>query len=540
MVEEELSRTGKEVMPVSLHLSVLRSNADNAVETLLGKRDLPMRSCFVLLLMIVLCLGCNRAEEARRKAVQDNLKQIGEDLQNYHQTHQSSDSEFSHVIAAETEYYTTGPQQGRPPDGKFPAGTKVSIVEESGSYVLVKSESGIKAYVAADAVKQQEGTTMDVSGIVEGGNQFAFDLYQQLRSEEGNLFFSPSSISTALAMTYAGAAGETEAEMANTLHFQMPKDQLHDGMQAMQAYWTTPDEKRGIRLNLANRLWGQESYEFLPEFLAVTREKYGAELARLNFAQTEDARQAINGWVEDQTEDKITELLPVGVLSADTKLVLTNAVYFHDIWSDPFKKDRTKEEDFHLTAADKLKVPMMHRWDEFRYGAVDDLQILELPYGDGTLSMVVLLPKENDGLANLEAKLRFQNLQQWMNSVKHEDEVKVYLPKFKTTSQFQMADTLKAMGMELAFDANAADFSGMTGGRDLFISAVIHKAFVDVNEEGTEAAAATGIVMEPTAAPFEEPKEPPVFRADHPFVFMIRDNRNGAILFLGRITNPLE
>ena len=499
-----------------------------------------MRVWSICVLLVVFCLGCNRAEEARRKAVEKNLKQIGEDLQNYHETHESSGSEFSHVIAAETEYYTTGPQQARPPDGKLPAGTKVSVVEESGSYVLVKSESGIEAYVAADVVKQQQGTTMDVSGVVDGDNQFAFDLYQELRSEEGNLFFSPSSISTALAMTYAGAAGETEAEMAKTLHFQMPKDQLHDGMHALRAYWTTPDKQKGIRLNLANRLWGNEGYEFLPEFLTVTREKYGAELARLNFAQTEDARQTINGWIEDQTEDKITELLPEGVLSADTKLVLTNAVYFHGTWSDPFKKDRTKEDDFHLTATDKIKVPIMHRWDEFRYGAADDLQILELPYGDGSLSMVVLLPQEIGGLANLETKLTLQNLQRWLTSVKHEDEVKVYLPRFKTTSQFQMADTLKAMGMELAFNGNAADFSGMTGGRDLFISAVIHKAFVDVNEEGTEAAAATGIIMEPTSAPFEEPKEPPVFRADHPFVFMIRDNRNGAIMFLGRITNPLE
>ncbi|MEO2015312.1 MAG: serpin family protein [Fuerstiella sp.] len=495
----------------------------------------------LLALLLVAVVGCgNRAEEARRKAVENNLKQIELALKNYHETHESSGSEFSHVIAAETEYYTTGPQQGRPPDGKLPAGTKVSVVEESGSYVLVKSESGIEAYVAADVVKQQQGTTMDVSGIVEGGNQFAFDLYQELRSEEGNLFFSPSSISTALAMTYAGAAGETEAEMAKTLHFQMPKDQLHDGMHALQAYWTTPDKQKGIRLNLANRLWGNEGYEFLPEFLTVTREKYGAELARLNFAQTEDARQTINGWIEDQTEDKITELLPAGVLSADTKLVLTNAVYFHGTWSDPFKKDRTKEDDFHLTATDKIKVPIMHRWDEFRYGAADDLQILELPYGDGSLSMVVLLPQEIGGLANLETKLTLQNLQRWMTSVKHEDEVKVYLPRFKTTSQFQMADTLKAMGMELAFNGNTANFLGMTGGRDLFISEVIHKAFVDVNEEGTEAAAATAIIMEPPSAPFEEPKEPPVFRADHPFVFMIRDNRNGAIMFLGRITNPLE
>ena len=499
-----------------------------------------MRSCSVVFLTLLLCVGCNRAENARRKAAASNLEQLELALQSYHRAFKPPITEFSHVIAVETEYYTTGPQQSRPPDGMFPPGTKVNIVEKAGSYVLVQSEGGVNAYVATDAIKQQGDIAVDVSGIVEGGNQFALDLYQQLRTEEGNLFFSPSSISTALAMTYAGAAGETEAEMAKTLHFQMPKDQLHDGMRALQAFWTTPDKKKGIRLNLANRLWGQESYEFLPAFLQITRDNYGAELARLDFAQTDDARQTINTWVEDQTENKITDLIPPGVLSPDTTLVLTNAVYFHGIWTNPFNKDRTKNEDFLLTATDKIKVPMMHRSGAFRYGTGDDLQILELPYGDGSLSMVVLLPKEVDGLADLEAKLTIQNLQRWMTSVKHEDEVKVYLPTFKTTSQFQMADTLKAMGMELAFDANAADFSGMTGGRDLFISAVIHKAFVDVNEEGTEAAAATGVVMMPTAAPIEEPKEPPVFRADHPFVFMIRDNRNGAIMFLGRITNPLE
>ncbi len=389
-------------------------------------------------------------------------------------------------------------------------------------------------------IRQQGATAVDISGVVESGNRFALDLYQQLRTEEGNLFFSPSSISMALAMTFAGASGETETEMAKTLHFQMPKEQLHDGMQTLQELWVTPDEEVGIRLNLANRLWGQKSYEFLREFLRITRDNYSAELAEIDFVQTENARQKINRWVEDQTEDKITDLIPSGVLSPDTKLVLTNAIYFHGRWSDPFKKDRTKDEDFHLTATDKIKVPMMHRWDEFRYAAVDDFQILELPYGDGSLSMVVLLPKEMDGLANLEAKLTFQNLQEWTGSVKHEDEVKVYLPKFKTTSQFQMTDTLKSMGMKLAFNGNAADFSEMTGGRDLFISEVIHKAFLDVNEEGTEAAAATGIVMERTAAPIQEPKEPPVFRADHPFLFMIRDNRNGAIMFLGRIANPLE
>ena len=219
--------------------------------------------------------------------------------------------------------------------------------------------------------------------------------------------------------------------------------------------------------------------------------------------------------------------------------MLTNAVYFHGIWAGPFEKNHTKDEDFHLTAADKIKVPMMHRQDEFRYGTIDDLQILELPYGDGSVSMIVFLPKAIDSLADLEAKLTLPNLRRWTASLTQDDQVKVDLPKFKTTSQFEMSDTLKAMGMESAF-GSAADFSAMTGGRDLFISAVIHKALVDVNEEGTEAAAATGVVMTRGAASVRLPKERPVFRADHPFLFIIRDSRNGAILFIGRITDPLR
>ncbi len=503
-----------------------------------------MRVWTICLVLSVVCLGCeNRAEQARRKATVAKLKQIGVALQNYHQnqeTYKPVISEFSHVIAQATEYYTTGPQQGRPADGEFSAGTKVRVVEQSGSYLLVQSEAGIKAFVAADAVKQQADTVMDLAEIVDGGNQFALDLYQRMRSIKGNLFFSPSSISTALAMAYAGAAGETEAEMAKTLHFRMSKERLHEAMTALQAFWKTPDKKTGIRLNLANRLWGQQSYEFLPEFMTVTRDQYGAELARLDFAQSEAARQTINGWVQQQTQDKITDLIPAGSISADTKLVLTNAVYFHGIWTDPFKKNVTKDQDFFIAATDKIKVPMMHRSDAFRYGAIDDLQILEMPYGDGSLSMVLLLPSKIDGLAELEAKLTFQNLRSWTASVRQEEEVKVYLPRFKTTSQFEISGMLQAMGMKSAFDASTADFSGMTGGKDLFISAAIHKAFVDVNEEGTEAAAATGIIMAPTAAVIDEPKPPPVFRADHPFVFMIRDNRNQAILFLGRIMNPLN
>lgn len=475
-------------------------------------------------LIAILCLGCVPAIQSQQDDADSGQQKQG--------------NAYTHVIAVDTEYYTTGPQQSRPPDGKLPAGTRVSIVEEAGSYVLVQSEGGVKAFVATDVVKKQENTAMDISAIVDGSNKFALDLFQKLRAEEGNLFFSPSSISTALAMTYAGSAGETENEMAKTLHFQMPKDQLHDSMHALQAVWNSPDKKKGIRLNLANRLWGQVSYKFLAEFLGITRERYGAELAQMNFAQSEQARQTINRWVEEQTENKIMDLIPAGAIDSDTKLVLTNAVYFHGIWSKPFKKHLTKDEDFHLTSSQKIKVPLMHRFAEYRYGEADNLQILELPYGDGSLSMLVLLPEKGDGLADVEAKLTFQNLQQWVGSLSKRD-VKVYVPKFKTTSQFELGDTLKALGMNTAFDPNTADFSGMTGGRDLFISAVIHKAFVDVNEEGTEAAAATGIILAPTSAA-PDPTEPPVFRADHPFVFMIRDNRNGTILFMGRIENPLE
>jgi len=435
-----------------------------------------MRSCFVVLLMIVVCIGCNRAEEARRKAAQDNLRQIGEALKNNN-----------------------------------------------------------------EAVEPQETVTVDVTEIVEGSNQFALDLYGQLRSEEGNLFFSPTSISTALAMTYAGADGETKAEMARTLHLPTPDDGVHDGMETLQGFWTTPDKETGIRMNLANRLWGQKSYEFLPAFLQVTRDKYGAELARLDFAQGEEARETINAWVEEQTGNKITDLIPVGAITSDIKLVLTNAVYFHGIWAEPFEKAATTYRDFHLTATDKIRAWTMYRVHKFGHGAIEDLQILELPYGDGSLSMIVLLPNKIDGLADLEAKLTLQNFELWTESVKHEDTVKVYLPRFKTTSQFEMSNTLRAMGMESAF-GGSADFSGMTGGKDLFISVVIHKAFVDVKEEGTEAAAATGVGPAPselTDDPFNV-KEPLVFRADHPFVFMIQDKRNGALLFVGRIMDPLE
>jgi len=370
--------------------------------------------------------------------------------------------------------------------------------------------------------------------MLDNHNRFAWDMYQQLGKEPGNLFFSPSSIWTALAMTYTGAAGTTATEMSKTLHVES-LEQLSTSYSAVRAAWKVPDESQGLQLQLANRLWGQTGYPILPEFLTATREQFDAELSLLNFAKSEEARQTINSWVEEQTEDKIQELLPEGVIDASTMLVLTNAVYFKGSWLRPFNADSTQEADFRLTAAESIPVPMMHQLGEFGYKALDEAQILELPYGYGRLSMMILLPTEVEGLAELEAQLTLDNLQRWTEPGLRSQKVNVYLPKFKSTSQFELNAVLSAMGMPSAFDPSAADFSKMSGNRELFLSAVIHKAFVDVNEAGTEAAAATGAVISRTSI---SPRQPVDFLADHPFIYLIRDTRSGALLFAGRVADP--
>jgi len=250
--------------------------------------------------------------------------------------------------------------------------------------------------------RQVGDTKAELSPVVKGGNQFAFDLYGRLRGDHGNLFFSPASISTALAMTLAGASGDTATEMAKTLHVQMPKEQLDEAMSGLLASWKTSDKKAGFKLQVANRLWAQSGEQFLPAFLAVTRDDYGAELARLDFVtQAEQARQTINKWVEDQTAKKITDLIPSAALLKAARLVLTNAVYFKGDWTDPFDKSRTKDEDFHVSADRTIKAPLMSTRHRFSYAAADGLQFLELPYGDHSLSLVVILPEKVGGLADL-------------------------------------------------------------------------------------------------------------------------------------------
>ncbi len=442
---------------------------------------------------------------------------------------------FTHAIATETDYYTTGPQQGRRPDGKFKAGTKVKLLRTAGSYSQVRTENGVVAYVSSDALNKSGASAVELpesaKEVAQSTNEFAFELYKQLSKEGNNLFFSPASISTALAMTYAGAKGQTEQQMAQVLHFKPEEKQIHEGFGGLSQLLNSTD--KGYQLNMANRLWGQKTYPFQPEFLTTTQKNYGAELAKVDFAQAEQTRQEINAWVEKQTQGKIEDLIPSGVLDSRSRLVLTNAIYFKGTWANEFSKKATADAPFHLSQDKPIDVPMMHQSKEFPYTETDDLQLLELPYGGDDLSMVVLLPKKRNGLEDMESKLTAQNLEAWTKALRSK-EVQVFLPKFKLTSEFRMADVLRAMGMTLAF-SDQADFSGISTAEDLMISEVLHKAFVDVNEEGTEAAAATGVVVRVTAA---LPQEPIVFRADHPFVFLIRDKRTDAVLFLGRVMNP--
>ena len=373
----------------------------------------------------------------------------------------------------------------------------------------------------------------NVQELAVANNQFAIDLYGQLRTEPGNLFFSPNSISTALAMTYAGAESSTAGQMAEVLHFELPEDRLHPAFSGLLGRLNS--KKKGIEVRAANRLWGQKGYTFLPAYLQTTRDQYGAELGQVDFVQqTEAARQTINTWVQDQTNDKIKDLIPAGVLNNMTRLVLTNAIYFKGNWEHQFDKEATQSAPFHVSADEKVEVPMMFQKEKFAHGTVDDVQLLKLPYVGKDFSMLVLLPKAVDGLPALEQKLTIENLNKWM-AVLEEKKVDVYLPKFKLTSEFSLDGVLAKMGMTDAFSPEQADFSGMTGNKELYISAVVHKAFVDVNEEGTEAAAATGVVVAVSSVQII-----PTFAAYPTFLFLIRDNQTNSILFMGRVTNPKE
>ena len=372
----------------------------------------------------------------------------------------------------------------------------------------------------------------DLSELVLENNEFAFDLYQALRSENINVFCSPYSISLALAMAYAGARGQTEQEMADTLHFTLPQDQLHLAFRALRLEFATRDEEdQGLRLHIANSIWGQAGHRFLPEFLDILAENYGAGFKELDFLGAPEAsRLIINQWVSEETQEKIKDLVPPGGIMPSTRLILANAIYFKAAWLYPFEKELTHDDVFHLLDRGQVLVPMMTQEEWLGYAAGDGYQVVELPYQAGEASMVILLP-DLHRFEEFERLLDAQRVAAILERIERKY-ARLSMPKFTYESTFRLGETLAGMGMGTAF-SSTADFSGMDGTRNLFINEVYHKAYVAVDEAGTEAAAATAVAME-----LGIPPEPIEVRIDYPFIFLIRDIKTGAILFVGRVLNP--
>ncbi|MBN1944644.1 MAG: serpin family protein [Bradymonadales bacterium] len=375
----------------------------------------------------------------------------------------------------------------------------------------------------------------DLTALVEGNSRFAVDLYRLLGEEQdGNLFFSPHSISVALAMTYAGAEGQTETEMAETLHFTLEESRLHPAFNALDLELNSRGEQSEqdgteFRLRVVNALWGQIDYGFLAGFLDLLAENYGAGIHLVDFVNaTEEARQIINDWVAEQTEDRIQDLLGPNAISTLTRLVLTNAIYFKAGWSLVFDEDATSQGTFHCLDGNEVSVPMMHLFEGIGFVEGEGYSAAELLYKGEELSMVLIVPDAGQFEA-FEADLSAELLDEIVGGLEITP-VALGLPKFDFASEFELGDALKALGMPTAFDA-LADFSGMDGTHNLFISRVIHKAFIAVDEHGTEAAAATAVVMDFGAMPYE-------LQVDRPFFFLIRDVQTGAILFMGRVVNP--
>ena len=378
----------------------------------------------------------------------------------------------------------------------------------------------------------------DLESLVSDNSAFALELYQRLRTEEGNLFYSPYSMSLALAMTYAGAAGETEQQMAETLHFALPQSRLHPAFNSLalelakRGEGAESKDGEGFRLNIVNTTWGQKDYKFLDSFLDVLAENYGAGLRIVDFiGAPEEARITINDWVSQQTEDKIKDLIPQGLINELTRLVLTNAIYFNAAWATPFSENATSGGAFRLLDGGEVTVPMMRQTESFGYAEGDGYQAVELPYDGSELSMVILLP-EHGQFDNFEASLYLAKLNGILGVLGYR-EVSLTMPKFEFESELGLKITLSDMGMPLAFTPSA-DFSGMTGRPELFVTEVVHKAFVSVDEAGTEAAAATAVIVGLTAVP----ETPVTVNIDRPFIFLIRDIETGVVLFLGRILNP--
>lgn len=396
------------------------------------------------------------------------------------------------------------------------------------SFLLISSFGILALANSTPLLDKNEGS------IVEASNQFAVALYNKLKGGDENVFFSPFSVFDALSMTYAGARGETETQMAKVLHITLPQQEFHSAFSEVMKEMESGTQENQYTLNIANALWCQSGFNFLKEFTSTVDKYYDGNSFTVDFSNGVEAANEINNWVDKQTNGKIEKI--VGKINPMTKLILINAIYFKGEWVSGFGTSLTKPATFYVNPNKEVKVPMMYQEGKFKYMENDTFQALEMPYKGENLSMIVLLPKDKHGIGEVEESLSAANLKRWISEMK-EQKVKVYFPKFRLETDYDLGEILKSMGMPNAFDD--ADFSGMDGRKDLFISKIIHKAYIDVNEKGTEAAAVTSVVMVFTCSPNSKPPQIPIFRADHSFIFFIINKSTDSILFMGRMVNPM-
>ncbi|XP_010959569.2 serpin B4 [Camelus bactrianus] len=383
-------------------------------------------------------------------------------------------------------------------------------------------------------------------------SHFAVDLYQQIRqrSTGENIFYSPLSIMSAFGMLYLGSRGNTAAQLQKALHFKEVAENPTAGATAdpvenpenhhFQKLLTELNKPTdAYELNVANRLYGRKEFPFLQEYMDNVKKLYLASVESADFANApEESRKMINSWVERQTNEKIKNLFPKDSIDSSTVLVLVNAIYFKGQWHQKFKEENTVEEKFWLSKDRSKSVQMMKETNDFNFTSLEDMQvkILEIPYKGAELSMMLLLPNEVDGLQKLEDKLTAEKLLEWTSSQNMwKSQVDLHLPRFKVEETYDLKAILEALGVVDAFSSQDADLSGMTRKHRLAVSKAVHKSFVEVNEEGTEAAAATGITVVATSASIPHFER---FHCDHPFLFFIRHNKTNTILFLGRLTSP--
>lgn len=374
-------------------------------------------------------------------------------------------------------------------------------------------------------------------GVDSAVNTFAFDLYKQIQTTKGNFVFSPYSIVTALSMTYVGARGNTQVQMRDVLHIGSVDEFIHSGLFDIDRQLQRAQKKKQFELYVANALWMEKEHSFLNTFLEFQERYYDATMKPVDFKySSKQTVKIINQWVEKKTDGKIRDLVEPGAIDASTTLVLTNTIFFKGIWETLFDPHITKNLPFSLSEKEILNVPTMYQNAEFGYLAEELFQMIKLPYMGNELSMIVFLPWKTNGLPELEFKLNAALLSSYQARMKKK-EIHVFLPRFRSNTPLALSRFLKEMGMTDAFSTRA-DFSGMDGTRSLLIGKVFHSTLVETDEQGTMASSGTAVVMKPGGTSLIEP--PLIFKADHPFMFLIIHEPSGTILFIGRVVNPLE